>query len=92
MKLLDFIKEHDNWKELLKEDPYFLDIKEEDDLTLLKYNQIKSDFSQDIVKECRGIILDKNNNIVCFPLYRVSRNLKGFSFQTALFAYALTLF
>ena len=67
MKLLDFIDKHDNWKELLQEAPYFLDIKEEDGFTLLKYNQINSDFSQDIVKECRGIILDSNHKIVCWP-------------------------
>lgn len=66
MKLFDFINEHNNWKELLQEAPYFLDVKEEDGFTLLKYNQIKSDFSQDIVKECRGIILDSNNKIVCW--------------------------
>lgn len=67
MELIKFINQHDNWKELLQEAPYFLDIKEEDGFTLLKYNQINSDFSQDIVKQCRGIILDSNHKIVCWP-------------------------
>lgn len=67
MELIKFINKHEDWKELLQEAPYFLDVKEEDGFTLLKYNQINSDFSQDIVKECRGIILDSNNKIVCWP-------------------------
>ena len=67
MELIKFINQHDNWKELLQEAPYFLDVKEDEGYTLLKYNQIKSDFSQPIVKECRGIILDSNNKIVCWP-------------------------
>lgn len=67
MELLNFIKEHEDWKELLQEAPYFLELKEEDGFVLLKYNQIESDFSQPIVQECRGIILDSNNKIVCWP-------------------------
>lgn len=67
MELLKFINQHENWKELLQKPPYFLDVKEEDGYTLLKYNQINSDFSEPIVKECRGIILDSNNKIVCWP-------------------------
>ena len=67
MDLLNFIKNHQDWKGLLQKDPYFLEIKEDEGYTLLKYNQIKSDFSQPIVQECRGIILDSNNKIVCWP-------------------------
>lgn len=51
--------------------PYNLIVKEEGNLALLKYNQITSDFSLDIVKECRGIILDKRTwEIVCFPFFK----------------------
>lgn len=67
MELIKFIKEHDNWKELLQEKPYCLEIKEDEGYTLLKYNQINSNFNEPIVKECRGIILDSNNRIVCWP-------------------------
>lgn len=67
MELLKFIKEHEDWKELLQRAPYFLEVKEEEGFVLLKYSQIKSDFSQPIVQECRGIILDSNNGIVCWP-------------------------
>jgi hypothetical protein len=31
-------------------------------LVLLKYNQLESPFSEQIVRECRGIILDEDNN------------------------------
>lgn len=41
-------------------------------LVLFKYNQIESPFSERIVRECRGIILDMNNNweIVSFPFMK----------------------
>lgn len=67
MELLNFINQHNNWKELLQEDPYFLEVKEDEGYVLLKYNQIKSDFSQPIAQECRGIILNGDNKIVCWP-------------------------
>lgn len=67
MELIDFIKNNENWRDALSKEPYFLDVKEENGFTLLKYNQIKSDFSEKIVRECRGIILDSGNNIVCYP-------------------------
>lgn len=68
LKVQDFIKTHNNWKELLAAAPYFLTIKEKDNRVLFKYNQIKSDFSNPIVNECRGLILEKNTwNIVSFP-------------------------
>ena len=69
MKLLEFIKGHKDWKELLKESPFFLNVKEENDYVLLKYNQFNSDFNNPIVKECRGIILKSIRNkdwvVVC---------------------------
>lgn len=38
-------------------------------LVLFKYNQIASDFSKNIVQECRGIILDENDDwkVVSYP-------------------------
>ncbi len=69
LQLFKFINNHkDNWKELLQQPPYSLIIKEDDTYMLLKYNQLESDFSKKIVRECRGIILDKNSlKIVAFP-------------------------
>ena len=44
---------------------YFIDAKRHskyNNLILFKYNQIDSPFKEQIVRECRGIILDENNN------------------------------
>lgn len=57
-KVGKFISEHSNWEELLTSDPYNLRIQRKDNYILLKYSQIDSDFSNDIVKECRGIIFE----------------------------------
>lgn len=55
-----FLIEHpDNWRELLSTEPYNLKISEDDNLVLFKYNQISSDFNEEICRECRGIILEK---------------------------------
>ena len=58
--LIDFIESHENWQDLLKADPYNLRIKKHNtkDWYLFSYDMIKSDFNLDIVKVCRGIILE----------------------------------
>jgi len=67
-KLIQFIKENDNWKELLKEKPYELAFDETENHVLLKYSQIKSDFNNDLVQESRGSIIDKSTlEFVCRP-------------------------
>ena len=64
LKLINFIKEHADWEVLLSQAPYCLNISRDQkfghNLIMFKYNQIESDFSNDIVKECRGIILDED--------------------------------
>ena len=68
MKTLEFIKTNKNWEELLTSKPYFLKIKTKDTRVCLMYNQIKSDMSNEIVQECRGLIIDTNDmRIVCYP-------------------------
>jgi hypothetical protein len=44
-------------------------VRETGDLVLLKYQQLEADWTQSALYDCRGIILDRNNNwnIVCFP-------------------------
>jgi hypothetical protein len=71
LKLIEFIKEHPtDWREILLNPPYSIDIKESDNLLLFKYNQIESE-DNDITRECRGVILNKNDyKIVCFPFIR----------------------
>lgn len=57
-----FIEENENWKELIQQAPYFLKIDEDEDYALIKYDMINSDFTQEMVDECRGIIIDKHTN------------------------------
>lgn len=52
----------------LRAAPYNLIIKEEGNLAILKYNQIESDFSEEMVREARGIIFYKPTwDVVCYP-------------------------
>ena len=63
-KLIQENKE--NWREILKEKN--IEVKEDagSGLILLKY-LICADFTDPVVKECRGLILDADYNIVCYP-------------------------
>lgn len=70
LKLIDFLKNNTNWRDVLSKPPYCLTIKEEDDFIIFKYNQIDSDFNEPLVRECRGIILDKNFKPVCVPFFK----------------------
>ena len=61
LALIQFIKVHpNNWEALLKAKPYCLSIKHKEDLTIFNYNQYNSDFSLDIVKEARGLIIQQS--------------------------------
>ena len=70
LKVTEFIKNNQNWREILSKSPYSITIKDDGDFTLLKYSQIDSDFNNEIVRECRGLIIDKNLNPVCVPFYK----------------------
>lgn len=59
LKIVDFIKTHSNWEELLTSSPYNLTIKRDGKLILFKYNQINSDFNEEICCEARGLILEE---------------------------------
>ena len=62
LKIQEFILAHDNWRELLADAPYNLKISEDDGYVLFKYNQIASDFNEEICKEARGLILDSQDD------------------------------
>lgn len=70
LKVVDFIKKNEDWRKLLAGEPYFLIIVESDGYILLKYNQLCSDFNNEIVRECRGLILDSDYNPVCVPFFK----------------------
>lgn len=62
MQVLDLMNTHDNWEEILTQPPYCISVRRDDDYILLKYNQLNSDFSLPIVRECRGSIFYKNED------------------------------
>ncbi len=57
LKVLKFINKNRNWEEELSSPPYNLIIKRKGQYILLKYDQLNSDMSNDIVQECRGLII-----------------------------------
>ena len=72
LRVQEFIKENVNWRELLSSSPYFIKISDDNmfgrNLVLLKYDQLNSDLGNDIVQECRGLILDSDTfDIVSYP-------------------------
>lgn len=70
LKLVEFIKTHENWRELLASEPYYIKIKTEGNYTIFEYNQLCSDFNNEIVRECRGLILDSEYKPICVPFFK----------------------
>ena len=61
-----FISEHPDWEKLLKDD-YFIKIRREGALAIFVYSY-DCDFSNPIVQEARGIIIDtERTEVVCWP-------------------------
>ena len=56
-----FCLEHQNWEELLTQEPYNLKISKDGPYVMFKYNQLSSDFNNPIVREARGIIFRKDD-------------------------------
>ena len=70
LSIQKFIRENpDNWERLLAAAPYHLKIVEWKDQGLFgfHYRMGISDFSEEIVQEARGLILDKNADVVAYP-------------------------
>ena len=71
LKLVEYIKTHPTWEKLLTEKPYCLSIKRNGNLIMFTYNKKDSVFSNPIVRECCGIILeDETFNAVCVPFFK----------------------
>lgn len=66
-KLLVDISNFDSYRRKLEKAPYGLLIHEEDDLIILKHLQGLSNFEIPLVRECRGIIINRQGNVVCRP-------------------------
>ncbi len=59
-KIGSFCASNENWMELLTQDPYNLKIKEDGPYVMFSYDQIRSDFNIEIVREARGIIFRRS--------------------------------
>ena len=59
-----FIEQNPNWESALAEKPYCItisrDVIDGRKLIMFKYSQIDSDFNLEVVRECRGLILDED--------------------------------
>lgn len=67
LNLQAFIHKNKNWRELISEKPYYIKVTEKGNLVCFKYSQFNSDFNNPIVRECRGIILEKGTwNVVAY--------------------------
>lgn len=70
MLIEEFINSNKNWETILAEEPYYITTKRDGEYFLLKYSQIDSDFSNEIVQQCRGSIfkmVDGKAVCVCRP-------------------------
>jgi hypothetical protein len=70
LKVVRFINTHPNWRAILSAHPYNLMFRDFDGYTLIKYNQLFSDFKEPMVREARGFIIKKEGYKyvpVCIP-------------------------
>ena len=70
-----FIEQNADWEKILTEKPYCISIQRDTvfgrRLILFKYDQIDSDFTLPLVRECRGLILDEDTlEPVCVPFFK----------------------
>lgn len=61
LKVLKLINQNRDWEDILSSPPYNLIIKKKFPFVLLKYNHLESDMTNEIVQECRGLILKQTN-------------------------------
>lgn len=62
MELRDFLNKHEDWKEILAAKPYCLEIKQDGEFYIFKYNMLESDLSLSICREARGSIFTYEHN------------------------------
>lgn len=61
LEVLKLINQNRDWEDILSSSPYNLIIKKKFPFVLLKYNHLESDMTNEIVQECRGLILKQTN-------------------------------
>ena len=72
LEIVDFIKQNPDWERILAESPYFVRTKRDGNFVLLKYDQTHSDVTMPMVRECRGIIFDADEDFlpICIPFFK----------------------
>jgi hypothetical protein len=72
LEISTVIESNPDWDDKLAEAPYYVKTKRNGDFVLLKYDQNRSDFSLPLVRECRGVILDEQDDCrpVCVPFFK----------------------
>ncbi len=77
-KICRFIKENNDWREVLQND-YGIIIKEEAPYVIFNYG-IGSDFSNEVVQEARGIIVNiETLEVVCFPFRKFGNHNESYA-------------
>ena len=83
MLILDFLNSHlNNWEEILTQAPYCIKIKRDGEYILLSYSQLNSDFTNPIVRQCRGSIfkiVDGQFKCVCMPFYKFANHGESYA-------------
>ena len=69
LEITKYMQENPDWEVMITDSPFYVKTKREGIFVLLKYDQIRSDMTIPMVRECRGIILDESAqyNPVCVP-------------------------
>ena len=78
MLIEDFINNIPDWERILSSAPYYITVKRDGEYFLLKYSQLDSDFSNEIVQQARGSIFKMVNGkaeCVCRP-FRKFHNIQ----------------
>lgn len=71
LELARFIDNNPDWEEKLSAPPYCIKITRKGSYVHFKYNQLQSDFTNPIVRECRGLILKEPLLCeVCVPFFK----------------------
>ena len=72
LEINTFIQTDPDWEAKLEGAPYFVKTKRDSSFILLKYDQIRSDMTIPLVRECHGVILDESNSYypVCVPFFK----------------------
>lgn len=77
-KICRFIKENPDWRSILQNN-YEITIKEEYPYAIFNYG-IDSDFSNEIVQEARGIIINVNTlEVACFPFRKFGNHNESYA-------------